>query len=75
MRKLLSGSGPAGAGPTPRVRVMMNIHKELPLSFPGCPPSPTPHPLLHKYRVDNTTHRGTPRGCASRVATVRTEGG
>ena len=29
---------------TPRVRVMMNIHKELPLSFPGCPPSPDPSP-------------------------------
>ena len=23
---------------------MMNIHKELPLSFPGCPPSPDPSP-------------------------------
>ena len=23
---------------------MMNIHKELPLSFPGCPPSPDPPP-------------------------------
>ena len=22
----------------------MNIHKELPLSFPGCPPSPDPSP-------------------------------
>ena len=35
---------------TCRPRVMMNIHKELPLSFPGCPPSPDPSPLLHKYR-------------------------
>ena len=26
------------------LRVMMNIHKELPLSFPGCPPSPDPSP-------------------------------
>ena len=29
---------------TPRVRVMMNIHKQLPLSFPGSPPSPDPSP-------------------------------
>ena len=35
---------------------MMNIHKELPLSFPGCPPSRTPHPLLHKYRDTTQTY-------------------
>ncbi len=32
---------------TPRVHVMMNIHKELPLSFPGCPPSPDPSPPFY----------------------------
>ena len=49
---------------TPRVRVMMNIHKELPLSFPGSPPSPDPsHPLLHKYRDTTSLHRIDRRTC------------
>ncbi len=34
---------------------MMNIHKELPLSFPGCPPSPDPSPpftqISRHYRL------------------------
>ena len=34
---------------------MMNIHKELPLSFPGCPPSPDPSPpftqISRHYRI------------------------
>ena len=48
MRKLLSGSPDLLAqARTPRVRVMMNIHKELPLSFPGL--STLPGPLTPFY--------------------------
>ena len=39
---------------------MMNIHKELPLSFPGCPPSPDPSPpftqISRHYREHCVTH-------------------
>ena len=40
---------------------MMNTHKELPLSFPGCPPSPdTLTPLLHNLSDTTLPSRPPP---------------
>ena len=44
---------------------MMNIHKELPLSFPGCPPSPDPSPPFTQISRHYLVEHGPPANLRS----------